>query len=266
MRLHPWTTNFVVFIFLLVVVVTLLGFAHAFYPPDPPTPDTATLNTATSKKCFSSFAQAQWPKWIGCAMAKHENLAGGLFGFGGALYAAWVAAQGIFRQMHMDLVTREEDRIEKVLPGLRSALEWVNLVRTYLKDADGQLDRIVGVINRHSMPTLDDTVRFLEDEKILRTTADRWRREIALDVMRMRNAIPHASEADEIKNTIVGIGHLHGEASEVVLSSVKGLDGVASRLEQEIEELEWRATSLREEIDQFFASELGRRAREPSAN
>ena len=185
-------------------------------------------------------------------MSKHENLAGGLFGFGGALFAAWVAAQGIFRQMHMDLVTREEDRIEKELPGLKSALEWINQVRTYLKDANGQLDQIVWVINKHSKPTLDDTVRFFEDEKILQTTADRWRREIASAVMLMRHAIARATEGDKIKNTIPNIAQPHGEASEAVLSMVNGLDDIASRLEKEVKKLEQRAASLRKEIDEFF--------------
>ena len=38
-------------------------------------------------------------------------------------------------------------------------------------------------------------------------------------------------------------------------NSVNGLDDVASRLEQEINKLEQRAASLREEIDEFFANE-----------
>jgi len=178
MRRHPWTTNSVVFILLLAVVVLLLGFAHAY-----------SLDTQTTEKCFTSFAKAQWPKWIGCAMSKHENLAGGLFGFGGALYAAWVTAQGISRQMHMELVKREEDKIEKELPGLSSALEWVNQVRSYLKEASGQLRKIQEIIDKHSRHTLDDTVKLLESD-VLTSTPDRWRRAIASDLMQMRNVIP----------------------------------------------------------------------------
>lgn len=44
-------------------------------------------NLGTSRSCFET---PSW-RWFGCAMAAHENLAGGLIG-GGALFAAWLAA------------------------------------------------------------------------------------------------------------------------------------------------------------------------------
>jgi hypothetical protein len=87
---------------------------------------------------------------------------------------------------------------------------------------------------------------------MLQTTADRWRREIAKYVMRIRIAIVRVSEAGEIKN-------VHGEASEAVFSSIKGLDDVRTRLEKEIKKLDQRAASLREEIDEFFANKPRRR-------
>src|SRR5262249_34247950 len=33
----------------------------------------------------------QFPKWLGCVVANHENLSGSLIAAGGALFAAWVA-------------------------------------------------------------------------------------------------------------------------------------------------------------------------------
>jgi hypothetical protein len=51
------------------------------------------------KRCFPSFLHAQWPKWIGCAMAAHENLAGGLTGGAGALLAALIAADAVWQQI-----------------------------------------------------------------------------------------------------------------------------------------------------------------------
>ncbi|OKO83745.1 hypothetical protein [Bradyrhizobium sp. NAS96.2] len=38
-------------------------------------------------------------KWLGCAMAAHENLAGGLIAAAGALYAAWWAAGAVWQQI-----------------------------------------------------------------------------------------------------------------------------------------------------------------------
>jgi hypothetical protein len=40
-----------------------------------------------------------FPRWFGCALAMHENLAGGLIGGAGALFAAWLAWQAIMRQI-----------------------------------------------------------------------------------------------------------------------------------------------------------------------
>jgi hypothetical protein len=37
--------------------------------------------------------------WLGCAMAAHENLAGGLIGGGGALFAAWLAGSVVREQI-----------------------------------------------------------------------------------------------------------------------------------------------------------------------
>ena len=48
----------------------------------------AQVGTTDSGKSCASVAL--WA-WVGCAMAAHENLAGGLIGGGGALFAAWLA-------------------------------------------------------------------------------------------------------------------------------------------------------------------------------
>ena len=58
---------------------------------------TAMLDEA--KRCAPSIWQSQWPKYIGCAMAAHEGLAGGLIGAAGALFAAWLAFDAIQEQL-----------------------------------------------------------------------------------------------------------------------------------------------------------------------
>jgi hypothetical protein len=42
-------------------------------------------HTNSDARCFETVRSAQLPKWIGCAMAAHENLARGLIGFAGAI-------------------------------------------------------------------------------------------------------------------------------------------------------------------------------------
>jgi hypothetical protein len=76
---------------LLGVAVLALAFAHAW--------DSVLPNSATHAKCFETFGTAQWPKWIGCAMAAHESLAAGLIGLWAAIFAACLAYSGIQRQI-----------------------------------------------------------------------------------------------------------------------------------------------------------------------
>src|SRR6476660_7863030 len=55
----------VLFAGLLGLAVLILAFAHAW---------DAVLPNAPRAKCFETFWSAQWPKWIGCAMAAHSAL------------------------------------------------------------------------------------------------------------------------------------------------------------------------------------------------
>jgi hypothetical protein len=84
----------VLFAALFGFAVLALAFAHAW--------DSVLPNAAPREKCFETFGTAQWPKWIGCAMAAHESLAAGLIGMGAAIFAAWVAYSGIQMQIEED--------------------------------------------------------------------------------------------------------------------------------------------------------------------
>jgi hypothetical protein len=61
MEIPRWAVGLIIAVALIVGVIGLLGFAHA--------------NAVGGTRCFIGFAHAQWPKWIGCAMAAHENSA-----------------------------------------------------------------------------------------------------------------------------------------------------------------------------------------------
>jgi hypothetical protein len=97
---------FVVLLGLAVLALAALAFAHAW--------DAALPNAATRAKCFETFWTAQWPKWIGCAMAAHESLAAGLIGLWAAIFAASLAYSGIQMQIEGDRqniqMQIEEDR------------------------------------------------------------------------------------------------------------------------------------------------------------
>jgi hypothetical protein len=97
------TIGISVFVVLAVTVILILAFAHAWAPEAAPD---------LSKRCFETFGTAQWPKWIGCAMAVHETLAAGLVGAGGALFAAWLAYSAVQQQFAQQKEERERLQAE----------------------------------------------------------------------------------------------------------------------------------------------------------
>jgi hypothetical protein len=98
MKIPRWAVGLTIAVALVVGVIGLLGFAHA--------------NAVGATRCFAGFAHAQWPKWIGCAMAAHENLSGGLIGLAGVIFAAWLAYSGAQDQLaHVRRTAEEANRL-----------------------------------------------------------------------------------------------------------------------------------------------------------
>jgi hypothetical protein len=54
----------------------------------------------------------KFPKWFGCVLSIHENLAAGLFGAAGALVAAWIAWSAVQQQINADRERMMADRVE----------------------------------------------------------------------------------------------------------------------------------------------------------
>lgn len=61
-----------------------------------------------------SGASCQWkfPKWLGCVLSAHENLAGGLIAASGALIAAWIAWAAVQQQINADRERMMAERVE----------------------------------------------------------------------------------------------------------------------------------------------------------
>jgi hypothetical protein len=98
MKIPRWAVGLIIAVALIVGVIGLLGFAHA--------------NAVGATRCFAGFMHAQWPKWIGCAMAAHENLSGGLIGLAGVIFAAWLAYSGAQDQLaHVRRTAEEANRL-----------------------------------------------------------------------------------------------------------------------------------------------------------
>jgi len=115
-----------------LVIVGILGFAHAF------------AHLEESKRCFSTgFQHAQWPKWIGCAIAVHEGLAAGLIGAAGALLAAIIAADAVWQQIgdarqQVQMADQRRERLE--LYNLRRVVEYYSRMLRPFDEAPGAED------------------------------------------------------------------------------------------------------------------------------
>ncbi|WP_441280523.1 hypothetical protein [Tardiphaga sp. 862_B3_N1_1] len=122
-----WYRGAVIAASLAMLAIGLLAFAHSFSPA--PT------------RCYVSFISAQWPKWIGCAMAVHENLAGGLIGLSGALFGAWLAFSGTqdqLRKMNEDSRVAARLRLEIDIAQLSSDIDSLSLAAGYMTKIEEQ--------------------------------------------------------------------------------------------------------------------------------
>jgi hypothetical protein len=90
---HRWVKGCALFSLLAATVVFILGFAHAWAPP--------TIR-GQGVQCFVDFAHSKFPMWLGCIIATHETLAGGLIAAAGALFGAWLAFSGLKEQIAME--------------------------------------------------------------------------------------------------------------------------------------------------------------------
>jgi hypothetical protein len=123
MKIPRWLTIVAVASALTLAVISLLAFAQTYAPLD------------GAPRCFKNLGSSQFPKWIGCVMATHQDLAGGLIGFASAIFAAWLAYSGAQDQLRnaneqsrKSERLRAEERINEATRDIRT----LNAARNYL--------------------------------------------------------------------------------------------------------------------------------------
>jgi hypothetical protein len=149
---------------LAIIIIGVLAFAHSWAPE--------RSEDAKVAWCFVDIASSQFPKWLGCAMAAHENLAGGLIAGGGALLAAWIAASIVREQINDDRRRERRARQNEIkreinaLIASRNALEdaqhtfwdqwelmrsrkWPNVEALARVGALGKLNALLGPASSH---------------------------------------------------------------------------------------------------------------------
>ena len=95
---HRISTAIIVGLAVIAVVILLLTFADSF--------------SVSEAHCSSGFLKSKWPLYVGCIIAAHEGLAGGLIGAAGALFAGWLAWSGVQVQIAAEERRATADRVE----------------------------------------------------------------------------------------------------------------------------------------------------------
>jgi hypothetical protein len=101
-KLPRWIEGLIFAVLILLVIFGALMLAQQGIQ--------AGIDAGTFDKS-KSCSGLNW-RWFGCAMAVHEDLAGGLIGGGGALFAAWLAAS-VVREQIADERKRDRERKEQ---------------------------------------------------------------------------------------------------------------------------------------------------------
>jgi hypothetical protein len=145
-----------IFAVLVAFVIGILTFA-----------DTYAL-TEGAKRCAPSFLKSQWPPYIGCAMAAHEGLAGGLVGAAGALFAAWLAFDAIQEQLaderERELKNQREAKaaaptaLNALTQAAAAALAAINKALDATPEEQLVRDRLVDLMATHVQSTLNSFI------------------------------------------------------------------------------------------------------------
>jgi hypothetical protein len=83
-----------------------------------------------SLACASSLGTSQWPKFLGCAMAHNEGLAGGLIAAAAALIAGWVAYWSVQLQLHDAAARRVQAQAEAKEAAIASLTQPIHAAAT----------------------------------------------------------------------------------------------------------------------------------------
>jgi hypothetical protein len=184
-----------------------------------------------------------------------------------AIYYAW---KGIIRQLRIGLISREEDRIERELPGLRDARERLGDLLAKLGSAPPGGDEILQLYNLG----IDSRKIVQEIEAIFPSTDDRTRRRIA---QLFSIYIPNLSQAElvqtsfwkaeyrmkaiadfdpseheDIRAEYAKEAHSFRQRMGLVHDNMAALEGFRDEIAARIETLERVLPNLRSEIEQFF--------------
>jgi hypothetical protein len=151
--LERWKEGFFFFVAIWAVVYLTLFAADRWAP-------------VGSKGDLPAQCVLQFPKWFGCVLSNHENLAGGLIAAGGALFAAWWAATVIFAQMRIQEQEREkanQQKAEEDTENLQALIGYYDRLLTPFDSVEQHPSRLFYFNGFDDLVTSGDLVPFNRD-------------------------------------------------------------------------------------------------------
>ncbi|WP_316214077.1 hypothetical protein [Bradyrhizobium sp. SZCCHNR2032] len=161
-----------------------------------------------------------------------------------AIYYAW---RGITHQSRLDLISREEDRIERELPGLRDAVALMDVLQRSLAEIPPTTEfpkKVSDIISNEGLLSLG-IAGHLEVETRLPSTDIRTRREI-------RSVVLLILIRNEIARRAIESGKSVSDEIQTVMSAVGSLVGQREKYQNRIEEMELRSARIRAEIERVI--------------
>lgn len=216
------------------------------------------------------------PIWEASASEKASDwlgFAGNILACVVAVSAAWLGWQGVKKQLRISVISREEERIEKELPGLRqierkfsalaerlteksapqsviNALEWEGLGKTstkYLAEADAMFP---SAYDHQKKAVADLIYALLLDAGHAQVAAEKMY-EISKEVNRL---IEENADLADVEKRFKHSRKQNEELSAVLRTSLLNLGSMHHECTTHIAELIERHRKCRSEIDEFFKS------------
>jgi len=156
---------------LIIIVVGILSFADSF-----------AINEA-GRRCATNFGKSKWPMHIGCAMAGHEDLAAGLLGGAGALFAAWLAFDAIQEQLTEERQRRLRQQSEAKATAVMGITQLVRMAAATLWSIEQALKA-------------DDTAQLTANDQEIEWGESSMR--VALDSLLVRESVGDLSVEDRL--------------------------------------------------------------------
>ncbi len=201
-----------------------------------------------------------------------QTLFASLLAIGGVGFTAFVAVQNVTRQLKINVYSREEDRIERMLPGLREAeyfasgflqyrvtQSFIGIVEAFRSGGFGIAHSTYQKDIEKALPNTDGATRRTVERRLY--SCFRWAGHTEAAAQAIRQGVAQTSNPSEWEPTelekkraeIDGHRENFGRYRVQFANSMDELEAEILNIRRKIELYENRVTKIREVLERYFA-------------